>query len=156
MRISGHSPFVAQALGTLSLAPCCQAPQRCLHTDVEDRTRVAELVGHHRNVVETVKVRKRLGVILVLDERLRPTVQEADMGVGAEDFLAVEFEHEAGHAVRSWVLRTKVEREVAHGFFPISRAIWGSCQHLFDSTGLFGPQSEFGGTLWWLGPRNRL
>ncbi len=49
------------------------------HLDVEqllDGARVAQLVGHHRNVVESVKVRQRLRVRLVLDQLLRASVQE--------------------------------------------------------------------------------
>lgn len=77
--------------------------------EVLDGARVAQLVGHHRDVVEAVKVRQRLSVVLVLDELLGAAVQEADVRVRAEDLLAVELEDEAQHAVRCRVLRTKVE-----------------------------------------------
>lgn len=94
-----------------------KGPPRTNVEEVLDGTRVAELVGHHRDVVEAVKVRKRLGVVLVLDELFGSAVQEADMRVGAENLFAVQFEDEAEHTVRGWVLRAKVEGEVAHRFF---------------------------------------
>jgi hypothetical protein len=48
-------------------------------------------------------------------------VQQADVRVGALDHFAVEFEHEAQHAVRCRVLRTKVQGvilKLSHYFIP--------------------------------------
>ena len=78
-------------------------------TDVEklfDGSGVAELVGHHRDVVEAVKVGERLGVGLVFDELLRPAVEEADVRIRPQDLLAVELEDQSEHAVRGGVLRS--------------------------------------------------
>jgi hypothetical protein len=69
---------------------------------------VAELVGHHRDIVEAVKVREGLDVRLVLDELLRPAVQQANVGVRAQDLLAVELEDHAQYAVRRGVLGAEV------------------------------------------------
>ena len=77
-----------------------------------DGHRVAVLLRHHRHVVQPVKVRERLLVVFVLDQLFGAAVQEADVGVGARDALAVELEDEAEDAVRRRVLRPEVEREV--------------------------------------------
>lgn len=73
----------------------------------------ALLVGHHGDVVETVKVGQGLEVRLVLAELLGASVQQADVGVGAHNLLAVELQDQAQHAVGSGVLRTKVDGVVA-------------------------------------------
>jgi len=54
-----------------------------------DGERVALLVRHHGHVVESVEVRQGLRVRLVLDELFRAAVQEANVGIGAEDLLSV-------------------------------------------------------------------
>src|SRR5262249_18628264 len=68
-----------------------------------------------RHIVEPVEVRDRLQIGLVLDQLLGTAVQEADMGVNALDHLAVEFEHEAKHAMRRRMLRPEVDGEIAGG-----------------------------------------
>ena len=61
------------------------------------------------------------GVLRIADERIHGkqsdafgqlfggAVQQADVGVGALDDLAVQFKHEAQHAVRGRVLRAEVQ-----------------------------------------------
>uniref|UniRef100_A0A8W7PRP2 Uncharacterized protein n=1 Tax=Anopheles coluzzii TaxID=1518534 RepID=A0A8W7PRP2_ANOCL len=90
-------------------------PQR--DVDVEqllDRERVALLVAHHRHVVEPVEVRQRLRVRLVLDQLLGAAVQQPDVRIRPHHRLAVQLEHQPQYAVGGWVLRSKVEAQVAH------------------------------------------
>ena len=79
-----------------------------------DGEAVGVLVAHHGHVVETVHVRQRLDVGLVLGELLGRAMQEPDVRVGALDDFAVELEHEAQHAVGRRVLRSKVHGVVAN------------------------------------------
>lgn len=89
-----------------------RAPRHLALDEALDRHRVAVLRRHHRDVVEAVKVGERLHVRLVLDQLLRPAVEQPDVRVGARDHLAVHLEDEPQHAVRGRVLRPKVHREV--------------------------------------------
>jgi hypothetical protein len=80
------------------------------HLDAQqllDGQAVGVLVAHHRHVVEPVHVGQRLDVGLALGQFLGGTVQQADMRVGALHHLAVEFQHQAQHAVRGRVLRVR-------------------------------------------------
>jgi hypothetical protein len=61
---------------------------------------VGVLVAHHRHVVETVHVGHRLQEGARLGQLLGAAMQQADVRVGALDDLAVEFQHQAQHAVR--------------------------------------------------------
>ncbi len=82
------------------------------HVDAQqllDGQAVGVLVAHHRDVVQPVHVGQRLDEGLVLGQLLGGAVQQADMGVGALHDFAVELEHQAQHAVRGRVLRTKVQ-----------------------------------------------
>ena len=93
------------------------AAARRLHLNAEqllDSKRVAVLLAHHRNVVQAVEVREGLVVVLELDQLLGAAVQQADVGVGALDVLALELQHQPQHTVRRGVLRAEVEREVLH------------------------------------------
>ena len=74
-----------------------------------DGQRKALLVGHHRNVVQTIEVRQGLHIGLVLDQLLSTTVKQTDVGIGANDLLAVEFQNQTKHTVSSRMLRTKVD-----------------------------------------------
>lgn len=69
----------------------------------------ALLVGHHGDVVQTVKVGQGLQICPVLDELLCATVQQADVGVGAHNLLAVELQDQAQHAVGGRMLGTEVD-----------------------------------------------
>lgn len=48
-----------------------------------DSSGVAQLVGHHRDVVKTVKVRESLGVGLVLDELFGAAMEQTNVGIGS-------------------------------------------------------------------------
>ena len=75
-----------------------------------DRQHVGVLVAHHRDVVEPVHVADRLVPGLRFRELLGRTMQQADVRVRLLHDLAVHFEHETQHAVRSGVLRAEVHR----------------------------------------------
>lgn len=84
--------------------------------DVEqllDGQREALLVGHHRDVVQTVKVGQGLQVGAVLDELLGAAVQQADVGVGTHNLLSVELQNQAQHAVGSGMLGAEVDGVVS-------------------------------------------
>ena len=86
-----------------------------------DRQHVTVLVAHHRHIVETVHVRHRLQISLLLGQLFGGAMQQADVRIGALDHFAVEFEHQAQHAVRGRMLRTKVESvilDVSHYLTP--------------------------------------
>ena len=80
-----------------NLAEHCSDPLGTLgHLDIEqllNSERVDLLVGHHRNVVQTIKVWQGLEVGLVLDQLLSTTMEQTDVGVCTNDFLAIEFEN---------------------------------------------------------------
>ena len=72
------------------------------------------LVGHHRDVVETVKVRERLEVGPVLAQLLGAAMQKADVGVGTNNLFTLELENQAQHTVSGRMLGTEVDRVVPH------------------------------------------
>ena len=74
----------------------------------------ALFVGHHGDVVETVEVREGLKVGLVLDQLLGTTVQKTDVGIGSNDFLAIELQNQTQHTVGGGMLRTKVDGVVSN------------------------------------------
>ena len=53
------------------------------------------LVGHHGAVIEAVEVGQGLQVGLIFDQLLGAAVQQADVGVGADDLLAVQLKDQA-------------------------------------------------------------
>lgn len=57
-----------------------------------------------------------LQVGLVLDEFLRATVKQADVGVAFLDRLSTELQHKTQHSVSSRVLGTEVDGQVGHIF----------------------------------------
>ena len=74
------------------------------HLDAQqllDRQAVGVLVAHHRHVVETVHVGQRLDEGSCLGQLLGARMQQADVRVGALDDFAVQFQHQAQHAVRA-------------------------------------------------------
>src|SRR5215475_7022079 len=75
-----------------------------------DRQHEGVLLAHRRDVVETVEIRNRLEVGLVLDKFLGAAMQQADMRIEPLDDLAVHFHHEPQHAMRRRMLRPEVER----------------------------------------------
>lgn len=114
MRQNRHE--VVQNAGDLSKH--CADPLGSLgNLDVEqllDSKREALLIRHHRHVVQSVKVGQRLEVGLVLDQLFRATVEQADMGVRPNDFLAIEFEDQAQDTVGCRVLGAEIDSVVAN------------------------------------------
>ena len=71
------------------------------------------LLVDRRDVIEPVEIRDRLQIGLLLDQLLGAAMQQPDMRIDALDHFAVEFEHEAQHAVRRRMLRPEIDGEVA-------------------------------------------
>lgn len=71
------------------------------------------LVGHHRNVVQSIEVGESLKIGLVLDQLLGTSVEQTDVRVGTDDFFAIELENKSKHTVGSGMLGTKVDRVVS-------------------------------------------
>jgi len=71
-------------------------------------------VGHHGDIVEAVEVGHGLQVGFIFDQLLGAAVQQADMGVGAYDLLAVELEKQAQYAVGGGMLGPEVDGVMAH------------------------------------------
>ena len=69
----------------------------------------ALLVGHHGNIVQTIKVGQCLQVCLVLDQLLGTTVQQTNMGICADDLLSVQLQNQTQHTVSGRVLGTEVD-----------------------------------------------
>ncbi len=75
------------------------------------------LLIHRRDVVEPVEIRNGLKIGLLLDQLLGAAMQQADMRIDALNHLAVEFQHQAQHAVRCRMLRPKIDGEIAKVLF---------------------------------------
>src|SRR5215468_4388564 len=73
------------------------------------------LLIHRCDIVETVEIRDRLLIGLVLDQLFGTAMQEPDMRIDAIDHLAVKFQHEAQHAMRRRMLRPEVDGKIADG-----------------------------------------
>jgi hypothetical protein len=99
--LAEQSPDVLGALGDLNV-------QQLL-----DSEREALLVGHHRDVVQTVEVGQRLQICPVLDELLGAAVQQSDVGVGAHNLLAIELQNQPQHAVGGGMLGAEVDGVVS-------------------------------------------
>jgi len=74
-----------------------------------DSQREALLVGHHRDIVESVKVWQGLEVCPVLDELLCASVQQSNVGVGAHNLFTVQLENQTQHTVGGGMLGTEVD-----------------------------------------------
>ena len=74
-----------------------------------DSQREALLVGHHGDIVESVKVGQSLEICLVLDQLLGTSVEQTDVRIGSNDFFTVELENQTQHTVSSGMLRTEVD-----------------------------------------------
>ena len=84
------------------------------------------LLIHRRDVVEAIEIGDGLRVRLVLDQLFGTTMQQADMRIDTLDHLAVEFKHQAQHAVRRRVLGPEVEVHVP--------GVWlGNGAHVLDA-----------------------
>ena len=73
------------------------------------RERVGDVVGQRREIIQPVRVRDELGVGHVLGDFFVAAMQITDVRVGLGDDLAVEFEHDAEHAVRGGMRRPHVQ-----------------------------------------------
>ena len=71
------------------------------------------LLIHRRDIIEPVEIRDRLQIGLVLDQLFGAAMQKSDMRIDALDNFAVEFEHEAQHAVGRRMLRPEIDGEIA-------------------------------------------
>src|SRR5262249_20985510 len=71
------------------------------------------LLVHRGDIVEPVEIRDRLQIGLGFDQLLGAAMQQPDMRIDALHHLAVEFQHQAQHAVRRRVLRPEIDGEVA-------------------------------------------
>jgi hypothetical protein len=49
----------------------------------------------------------------VLDQLFGAAMKKADMGIGPFNYLAIEFQHEPQHPVRSRMLRSKIDGEIS-------------------------------------------
>jgi hypothetical protein len=78
------------------------------------RQREALLVGHHADVVETIKVRESLQIRAILNELLGAAMQQANMGIGSHNLFAIEFQNQPQHAVGSGMLRPEIDCVVPH------------------------------------------
>lgn len=70
--------------------------------------REALLVGHHGDVIQTIKVWQCLQVCLVLNQLLSSSVQQSDVWIRANNLLSVELQNQTQHSVSSRMLRTEV------------------------------------------------
>ena len=79
------------------------------------RERVFLVLG--RDVIQTVEIRYRLEVVLVLDELFRAPVQQADVRVRSFHHLAIHFQDQAQHPVGRGMLRAEIEIEIPDLYF---------------------------------------
>ncbi len=57
------------------------------------RQREALLIRHHRNVIQSIEIRQRLQIRLILDQLLGPTMQQPNMRIRSHNLFAIEFEN---------------------------------------------------------------
>lgn len=72
----------------------------------------ALLVRHHGNVIQSVEVRQGLHVGLIFDQLLGTTMKQTDVGVRADNLLAIELQNQPKHTVSSRMLGSEVDRVV--------------------------------------------
>src|SRR5262249_44931509 len=90
------------------------------------RKRVSVLLIHWCDVIETIEIWQRLEVGLVFDQLLSAAVKQPDMRIDAFDHFPVKLEHETQHTVRSGMLRTEIDGELAVVAYPLARiGCWG-------------------------------
>src|SRR6266567_7436935 len=90
------------------------------HLDAEQALRgetECMFLVHRRDVVEPVEIGDRLQIGLLLDQLLGAPMQEPDVRIDALDYLAVELEYQAQHAVRRRMLRPEIDGEIAQRGF---------------------------------------
>jgi hypothetical protein len=78
---------------------------------------------HRRNIIEPIEVGQRLEVGFVLDQLFSAAVEQADVGVDTLDYLTVQFQYKAQHAMSRRVLWSKIDREIAQRSFGHARLV---------------------------------
>ena len=114
-RLRGDVEQMRQDAADLAIEHADQLPA-ARHRDAEQlfrREAKRVLLVHRRDVIEPVEIRDRLQIRLVLDQFFGAAMQEPDMRIDALDDLAIEFQHQAQHAVRRRMLRSEIDREVS-------------------------------------------
>ena len=109
-----HHPYILGAQRRLD-------PQQFL-----DGQYIAMLVTHHGDVVEAIHVADALIERLAFRQFLSAAMQKTDVGIGAFDHLAVQFQHQAQHTVGGGMLRPEIHGVVAdlsHCRLPSDRAL---------------------------------
>lgn len=79
------------------------------------------LVGHHRDVIQSVEVRQRLHIRLVLNQFLGSTMQKTDVRICANDFLAIKLQDQPQHTVSRRMLGAEIDGVVANLAVPCIR-----------------------------------
>jgi hypothetical protein len=69
---------------------------------------------HGRDIVEPIEIRERLQISLGFDQFLCPAMQQADVRINPHNNLSVKLEDKAKHPMRRRMLRSKIDREIAH------------------------------------------
>src|SRR5450830_646975 len=73
-----------------------------------NRHHICMLVGHHGHIIQTIHIGHRLQISTILSELFSGSMQETDMRVSALNHFAIKLQHQTQHAMRCWVLWTKV------------------------------------------------
>ena len=73
------------------------------------RERVGDVVGQRREIIQPIRVGDELGVGHVLGDFFIAAMEITDVGSGLGDDLAVQFQHDAQHAVRGGMRRPHVQ-----------------------------------------------
>src|SRR6202023_3330979 len=68
---------------------------------------------HRRDIIEPIEIRYILQIGARLHQFFGAAMKEPDMRIDALDDFAVEFENEPQDAMRGWMLRAKIDREIA-------------------------------------------
>ena len=125
VEVGGHSADVegVAADGEKVVEEACDfeesdADPLCAFGDAEgaeffDGEAVGVFLSHHGDVVEAIEVGKALHVGFTFHEFFSAAVSSTDVGVGAFDDFAVEFEDETKDTVSGGVLRAEVDGEGA-------------------------------------------
>ena len=89
------------------------APRHCNLKELFRGETECVFLIHRRDIVEPVEIRDRLQIGFLLDQLLGTAMEQTDMRIDTLDHLAVEFQHQAQHAVRRRMLRPEIDRKVA-------------------------------------------
>ena len=109
-----------------------------------DGENVAVLHVERRAIIQSIEVRERLQVGLVLDQLLGTAMEQADMRIDALDDFAVQFHHQTQHAVRRRMLRAEIDRVIVDAGLGVVRGRVRSADgdgprgHFFTSSALAG------------------